>query len=66
MLLTLAAVFLISLALGVPVAFCLGFTSLAALFLLDEPLIILAQRMFTGMDSFSLMAVPFSCWQANS
>ena len=59
MLLTLAAVFLVSLALGVPVAFCLGFTSLAALFLLDEPLIILAQRMFTGMDSFSLMAVPF-------
>ena len=59
MLLTLAAVFLVSLALGVPVAFCLGFTSLAALWMLDEPLIILAQRMFTGVDSFPLMAVPF-------
>ncbi len=59
MLLTLAVVFLLSLALGVPVAFCLGFTSLAALFMMDEPLIILAQRMFTGVDSFPLMAVPF-------
>lgn len=59
MLLTLAVVFLLSLALGVPVAFCLGFTSLAALLMMDEPLVILAQRMFTGMDSFPLMAVPF-------
>ncbi|MCB2185357.1 MAG: TRAP transporter large permease [Deltaproteobacteria bacterium] len=59
MTLTLAAVFLVSLALGFPVAFCLGLASLAALYLLDVDLILMAQRMFTGIDSFPLMAVPF-------
>ncbi len=59
MALVLGIVFALSLALGFPVAFCLGFTALAGLCYLDEPLIILAQRLFTGMDSFPLMAVPF-------
>ena len=52
-------VFLLTLALGFPVAFCLGLTALSGLWLLDEPLLLLAQRMFTGVDSFPLMAVPF-------
>ena len=55
----LSLVFLITLALGIPVAFCLGITSLVALYIMDEPLLVLAQRAFTGVDSFPLMAVPF-------
>ena len=52
-------VFLSTLLLGFPVAFCLGITSLAALIKADIPLTLMAQRMFTGIDSFPLMAVPF-------
>lgn len=56
----LASVFLLTLILGFPIAFCLGVTSLAGLMWMgDVPLVILAQRMFTGIDSFPLMAVPF-------
>ncbi len=55
----LGVVFLVSLALGIPVAFCLGLTSLAALWMMDVPLLVMAQRAFTGVDSFPLMAVPF-------
>ena len=56
---TLAAVFLITLALGFPVALCLGLTSLVALWKSDIMLSLMAQRIFTGIDSFALMAVPF-------
>ncbi len=52
-------VFLSTLLLGFPVAFCLGITSFAALLKADIPLTLMAQRMFTGIDSFPLMAVPF-------
>jgi C4-dicarboxylate transporter DctM subunit len=45
--------------LGFPVAFCLGITSLVVLLIGDVPLLLIAQRMFTGIDSFPLMAVPF-------
>ncbi|KIX15515.1 TRAP transporter large permease [Dethiosulfatarculus sandiegensis] len=55
----LGIVFLVTLALGIPVAFCLGITSLTALWMMDVPLLVLAQRTFTGVDSFPLMAVPF-------
>ncbi len=55
----MAAVFAITLVLGFPVAFCLGMTSVAVLLATDVPLNLVAQRIFTGMDSFPLMAVPF-------
>lgn len=55
----LMIVFAVSLVLGLPIAFCLGITSLVAVYILDVPLALIAQRMFTGMDSFPLMAVPF-------
>lgn len=51
--------FILSMILGFPVAICLGITSLVALWLGDVSLVLLAQRMFTGIDSFPLMAVPF-------
>jgi C4-dicarboxylate transporter DctM subunit len=41
------------------VALCLGITSLAALIAGDVPLVLMTQRLFTGIDSFPLMAVPF-------
>jgi C4-dicarboxylate transporter DctM subunit len=59
MILLIGCVFALTLILGFPVAFCLGITSLAALIASDVPLNLVAQRIFTGMDSFPLMAVPF-------
>lgn len=48
------------LAIGVPVAFALGLSTLAALVLgTDYPLFVLLKETFTGVDSFPLMAVPF-------
>jgi len=53
-------VFIISLIIGVPIAFCLGLSALISLiFMKDIPLVIIAQKMFTGLDVFPFMAVPF-------
>jgi len=51
--------FLLLLALGVPIIFVLGLTSAIYMIASGTPLIALAQRMFVGMDSFVLMAIPF-------
>jgi tripartite ATP-independent transporter DctM subunit len=59
MMTTLLTVFVLTLFLGFPVAFCLGLTSLVALVKADVILSLMPQRMFTGIDSFPLMAVPF-------
>jgi tripartite ATP-independent transporter DctM subunit len=56
----IAVVFFMTLASGIPVAFSLALTSLVVLLVIgDVPLHLIPQRMFTGMDSFPLMAVPF-------
>jgi len=47
------------LALGVPVAFALGGATLAAIVAGGLPLIALPKYMFSGIDVFALMAVPF-------
>ena len=48
------------LAIGVPVAFALGLSTLAAITLGSHfPLLVLLKETFTGIDSFPLMAVPF-------
>ncbi len=45
--------------LGVPVAVSLGIASVVGLEAFTTlPLLVVAQRMFTGIDSFPLMAVP--------
>ncbi len=59
MLTTMGLVFFVCMVLGVPIAFCLGITAAFSLISLDMPLRVVAQRIFTGMDSFPLMAVPF-------
>ena len=51
--------FLILLLLGVPIAFALGISSiLTVIFANVIPLNFLAQSMFTGVDSYALLAVP--------
>ena len=51
--------FVLLLALGVPVAFCLGLSALATLLYLDIPLVVAFQRMAAGIDVFALLAIPF-------
>lgn len=60
MALTLIISFLILILVGVPIAISMGIASLITL-LVDGgiPLIILAQREFTSLDSFTLLAIPF-------
>jgi hypothetical protein len=60
MALVLGGVFFVTLLLGVPVALTMGGAGLAALLVQGtlSPLLA-AQRMFSGIDSFPLMAVPF-------
>ena len=48
------------LAIGVPVAFALGLSTLTALLVSGSfPMLVLLKETFTGVDSFPLMAVPF-------
>ncbi|HTZ41565.1 MAG TPA: TRAP transporter large permease [Syntrophales bacterium] len=52
--------FLLLTALGVPVAFSLCLSTAAVLvFFMDKPLVMVSQMMYSGIDSFSFMAVPF-------
>lgn len=48
----------VTLAMGLPVVFVLGTVSMAYLYRQDLPFILLAQRVFVGMDSFVLLAIP--------
>lgn len=50
--------FLLTMFGGVPIAFCLGIASVLGLYMADFPLVILAQRMIAGTQSFSLLAIP--------
>ena len=54
-------VMLVLLALGVPIAFCIGLASIVAIQMVGSsaPWIIVPNSMLNGMDSFPLMAVPF-------
>src|SRR5215217_8206786 len=60
MLAVMGVTFTATLLIGVPIAFCLGLAALAAMLVWGKvSLILIPQRMFTGVDSFVLMAVPF-------
>ena len=57
--LTLFGLLLILLLLGVPIAVALGLsTTVAMLTFTDQPTLIIAQKMFTSLDKFALMAIP--------
>lgn len=58
MTLLLFALFLLFLLLGVPVAIAIGASSVVALHGADVPLSVVTQQMFSGTDSFALIAVP--------
>ncbi len=51
--------FLILIALRVPVSITLAVSSILTALYLDIPLLIIAQRMVKGIESFSLLAIPF-------
>jgi len=52
--------FVITLLLGVPVGICLGLTGMIGIMTLGGvPFKVIAQRIFTGLDSFPLMCIPF-------
>lgn len=60
MLTVLVVTFVGTVIIGIPVAFCLGLAALGSLVVWgDMPLYLIPQRMFTGIDSFLLMAIPF-------
>jgi tripartite ATP-independent transporter DctM subunit len=58
MLITVLA-FIISLLIGVPISFSLGVGAVAYLLQKGMSLGIIAQRMFTGLDSIAFIAIPF-------
>ncbi|UCF84973.1 MAG: TRAP transporter large permease, partial [Desulfobacteraceae bacterium] len=56
----LCIVFVVTILLGVPVAFCLGLAGVAFILVTEQlPFNILPTLMFGGIDSFPLMAIPF-------
>ncbi|MFC5588958.1 TRAP transporter large permease [Sporosarcina soli] len=60
MLITLMLSLFVLLALSVPIAVAIGLASVIAIvFASDLPINVLAQKAFTSIDSFSLMAIPF-------
>lgn len=58
-LLLLLGVFALCVMIGVPVAFALGISALFAFFHEGLPLLIVFQRIVSGINVFSLMAIPF-------
>lgn len=58
-LLVLFGVFFLLLAIGMPVALTMGLSGLAALLTMGNvPLVIMVQRLYSGVDSWSLLAIP--------
>jgi C4-dicarboxylate transporter DctM subunit len=53
-------VFAVSALLGIPIAFCMGIVSLSSLLAMGKSgmLVVMAQKMVTGVDKFPLMAIP--------
>ena len=44
---------------GVPVAFCLGLSSMATVLYIGIPPVVIFQQMSTGMNAFAMLAIPF-------
>ena len=61
----LLTTFFVLLVLGIPVSFALGISSMLAIFLAELPLIIVFQRMFSGVNSFVLTCIPFFILMGN-
>jgi tripartite ATP-independent transporter DctM subunit len=61
----LIATFFITLIMGVPVAFSVGIAALFAILFTNVPMFVIFQRMFGGVDSFTLLAIPFFIFMGN-
>ncbi|WP_028309228.1 TRAP transporter large permease [Desulfitibacter alkalitolerans] len=57
--LVLALTFIVCLLMGVPIAFTIGVATMAALWVGGIPFTFLSQNLFSAVDSFAIMAVPF-------
>ena len=55
----LGIAFALLLAIGVPIAFAIGLASVIGMLVLDLRIVAVPTRMFTGIDSFVLLAAPF-------
>ena len=51
--------FLVLIVLGAPIVFALGVSAALTIYLSDIPISIISQRMYAGLDSFTIMAIPF-------
>ena len=51
--------FAIMLIIGVPIALALGAATAITLYFIDMPMAVVGQRIFTALDSSSIMAIPF-------
>lgn len=51
--------FALLLYIGLPISFCLAFSSLASILFLDLSPLVVLQRMFAGVNVFALIAIPF-------
>ena len=56
--LTLFILFFALILIGVPVAIAIGLSALSSLLINGYPIIIIAQKMITGIDSFTFVAIP--------
>ena len=59
MTLLMTASFLVCFFMGIPLALVMGITGIVVLIAMGVHLELVAQRMFTGIDSFPLKAEPF-------
>jgi tripartite ATP-independent transporter DctM subunit len=58
-LIILLGTFALLLAIGMPISFCLAFSSLASVLFMDLSPLVVLQRMFAGVNVFALIAIPF-------
>ena len=62
----LVILFIVLIAIGVPIAYSLGFVSFVGIASLDAiPNMVVFQKMFNGLNSFTLLAVPLFILAAN-
>jgi len=61
----LMGIFFLTLIMGIPVAFAVGLAALGAVIYAEIPVFVVFQRMFGGVDSFSLLAIPFFVFMGN-
>ncbi len=52
-------IFLLFLVLGMPIAMCMGIAAMAAIIYIGVPISLMPQLMFSSLDQFPLLAVPF-------